>query len=123
MSNLEGVESFVSDIKTSLKQYGIVCRREKSDQYYFMYKTPSGFDEGFLYESEINDLILGKSYFTDKQISDFLSSIDENIFKFINHPILYKVYTLINYFGAEEIMGKSISSLTLNEALHILEKE
>jgi hypothetical protein len=123
MSNLEGIEGFVTDIKSCLQQYGIVCRREKSDQYYFIYKTPSGFDEGFLCESEINDLILGKSYFTGKQVSDFLLSINENISKFVNHPILYKVYTLINYFGVEEIMGKSISSLTLNEALYILEKE
>jgi hypothetical protein len=123
MINSEGIEGFTSDYKSCLKEYGLVCRREKSDQYHFMYKVPDGFDEGFLYESEINDLVLGKSYFTSEEVNEFLSKYNHTLFKFIGYPILFKVYNLIQHFGTEAIMGKSITTLTLSEALHILEKE
>ena len=123
MKNFEQVEGFTGDVKTSLKEYGLVCRREKGDQYHFIYSIPEGYEEAFIRESDINDLVLGKEYLGSEEINAFLQKNNHTITKFTEYPILYKVYSLSQYFGYETIMGKSIYPLTLNEVLTILEKE
>lgn len=123
MKTSEQVEGFTGDVKTSLKEYGLVCRREKGDQYHFIYSIPEGYEEAFIRESDINDLVLGKDYLTSEEINGFLEKNNHTIFKFIQYPILYKVYNLSKHFGYETIMGKSIYPLTLEEVLTILEKE
>lgn len=122
---MEGVELCDTSInlRNTLKEHGLVCRREKSDQYYFIYKTPEGYDESFLCESEIDELLSDKSYLSKTEINDFISFVNESLSSFLNKPMLYKVDKLIKHFGSDTIMGKSVSPLTLTEALYILDNE
>ena len=123
MNNFEKIECFTGDVKTSLKEYGLVCRREKGDQYHFIYSIPEGYEEAFIRESDINDLVLGKDYLNSEEINCFLEKNNHTISKFVEYPILYKAYNLSKHFGYETILGKTIYPLTLDEALTILEKE
>lgn len=112
------------NIFDSLKE-SFVCRNEKSDQYYCVYKKDNSFyDEGFIYESEIDNLINEKnSFLNDIEINNFfkISKITRNGFSEL--PIVNKINLLVNYFGNEKIFGKSLQDLTFREAISIVEKE
>ena len=104
---------------------GFVCRNEKSDQYYCVYKNSnSSYDEGFIHESEISDLLdEGKSYLSKDEINLFfkISNITKDYFSGL--PILSKIDTLLKYFGNEKVFGKSLQNLTFSEAMTIIERE
>lgn len=113
-----------NSIKTSLKDYGMVCRNERSDQYYFIYKVNEGFEEGFISETEIKDLMSGNSGFSLEEIQEFLDKTAKTSYiEFMKIPILNKVYKLSEHFGVETILGKSIYPLTFTTVMNILQKE
>jgi hypothetical protein len=115
---------FGDSIKESLKNYGMVCRVEKSDQYYFIYKINEGYEEGFIRESELEEFLNGESGYTKKEIKEFLvKTAQVTLNEFIKLPILEKVHKLSDHFGVETILGKSISPLTLATVMNIIEKE
>jgi hypothetical protein len=114
---------FGTSPKMSLKDYGMVCRQERSDQYYFIYKINEGFEEGFISETDIKDFMSGKVGYSLDEINGFLNTTNHNIHEFLKLPILEKVYKLSEHFGVETILGKSISPLTLATVLDIIEKE
>jgi hypothetical protein len=113
------------DVYSSLKNYGFVCRNEKSDQYYLIYKyNDSSYDEGFINESTMNELVSEKETYLDKEnLNKFLNSNNLTRESFIGLNILDKLDLMLKEFGAEEVMGKSSQALTFEEAFHIVETE
>jgi len=115
---------FGNSPKTSLKEFGFVCRKERSDQYYFIYKINEGYEEGFISETDIKEFLNGETGFSTEEIQDFLNKTAKTSYiEFIKIPILEKVYKLSEHFGVETILGKSICPLTLETALDIMEKQ
>lgn len=117
-------EGFDSDYKTSLLNYGFICRNEKSDQYLCFYKTKdSQYDYGFINNSEINELLSLKSWMNEEQKKSFLKFCGQNQQNFDKLPFLHKSYSLVQFFGHEDILGKSESPMSLIEAIKLIEEE
>ena len=115
---------FGNSIESSLKDQGMVCRKEKSDQYYFIYKVNEAFEEGFISENEILDFMNGETGYGKKEIMEFIKNVAKTSFmEFTQLPILEKVYKLSQHFGVEVMLGKAISGLTYDNALNIIENE
>jgi hypothetical protein len=111
-------------IAESLKDYGMVCRKEKADQFYFVYKVNDTFEEGFISHNEIVEFLNGDTGYTKSEIMDFLKNIAKTSFmEFVELPILEKVYKLSKHFGVETILGKSIAHLSYQTALSIVEND
>ena len=113
------------DVYSSLKNTGFVCRNERSDQYYIIFKYNDKFyDEGFIYESSINELVSDKeTYISKENLDNFLNCNNLTKESFLELPFIDKLDLMFKTFGAEEIMGKSTQELTLEEAFHIVENE
>lgn len=108
------------EIETSLKNKGIICKNERSDEYFCLYKKENNFyDYSFLYESEIVELLEGKSWLCKIQVNSFLNFCGLNLEDFYKLNFVYKVYSLIQYFGTEDIMGKSFNDLTFQEVFRL----
>jgi hypothetical protein len=118
-----GVEGFIAE--KSLKCEGLVCRNEKSDQYYCIYKLdPYTYSDGFICESEIDNFVkLDTTYKEKSEITDFLGKLNKTESEFLELPFVNKLQYLIDNFGHEEIMGKPIEYLTFDEAMYIVENE
>lgn len=113
-----------SNYEDSLKKFGIVCRNDTSDQYYCIYKIGESYDEGFVSESEIRDLLTGKSWISEETISSFKNELDiDDINELFELPFIQILHRVVKYFGAEEIFGKSFSPMTFEEALNIVEND
>jgi hypothetical protein len=117
-------EGFDNDFKTSLHKHGFICRNEKSDQYFCFYQTDKlKYDYGFIRESEISDLLNLNSWLDKEKRADFLKYCGQDLKNFNRLPFLHKAYSMIQFFGYEEIMGKSINSLTYMEVIDMIENE
>ena len=115
---------FGTSPKMSLKDYGMVCRQERSDQYYFIYKINEGYEEGFISETDIKEFMNGETGFSKEEIQVFLHNTAKTSYtQFMKIPILEKVHKMSEHFGVETILGKSISPLTLATVMDIIEKE
>lgn len=111
-------------ISESLIDYGMVCRKEKSDQFYFVYKVNDTFEEGFISENEIVEFLNGDTGYTKSEIMDFLKNVAKTSFmEFVQLPIIEKVYKLSKHFGVETILGKAVSHLSYQTALSIVEND
>lgn len=117
-------EGFDTDYKKSLLNYGFVCRNEKSDQYLCFYKTKDNkYDYGFINNSEIDELLSLKSWMTKDQKEDFLKFCGQTQQNFGKLPVLHKTYSLVQYFGYEDILGKSLNPMSLIEVIKLIEEE
>lgn len=117
-------EGFDNDIKSSLHKYGFVCRNEKSDQYFCFYQTDKlKYDYGFIHESDISDLLNLTSWLEEKKRNEFLKYCGQDLKTFNKLPFIHKAYSLIQFFGHEDIMGKSINPLTFMEVVDMIENE
>jgi hypothetical protein len=117
-------EGFDKDYKKSLFNHGFICRNEKSDQYICFYKTKDNqYDYGFMNNSEIQELMSLKSWMTKEQKEDFLKFCGQTQQNFDKLPFLHKTYSLVQFFGYEDILGKSYSPMSLIEAIHLIENE
>jgi hypothetical protein len=70
---------FGNSLKNSLKDYGMVCRKERSDQYYFIYKVNENYEDGFITNSEIKEFMDGESGYSKKEIKNFLQSLKASL--------------------------------------------
>jgi hypothetical protein len=117
-------EGFDNDFKRSLLNYGFICRNEKSDQYLCFYKVKDNqYDYGFINDSDISDLMSLKGSITKEQKEGFLKFCGQTQQNFDKLPFLHKSYSLVQYFGYEEILGKSINPMSLIEAIRLIENE
>jgi len=111
---------FGDSLKQSLKDYGMICVNEKSDQYHFIYKVQDKYEEGFITQTEITEFLDCKLGYTNKEIKKFLSETAKSSLKeFKGLPILQQVYKLSEHFGVETILGKSIAPFSLETALNL----
>jgi hypothetical protein len=114
---------FGDSLKQSLKNYGMICLNEKGDQYHFIYKIQDKYEEGFIRETDITELLDGESGFSTKEINDFLlESAKLSMKEFKELPILHQVYKLSEHFGVETILGKSIAPFSLETALDLIKE-
>jgi len=124
MNLTENFEGLGETHTESLQKYGFVCRNEKSDQYYCLYKVNDfSYDEGFIHDSEIKDLLNEDTTYLAKEVSEFFTYHNINKNDFSSLDILQKLDKLIRFFGTETIFGKRIQNLSLYECLDIIEKE
>lgn len=102
--------------------YGLVVSNERSDEYhcYFKNSDADGYDEGFFCESDINDLIMGKSWFTHDQISTFLHTIKQERDVFLSLNFIQKLDYLISFLGTSNIFGDPIYEYTEKEVLEFI---
>lgn len=109
----------------SLNSYGFVCKNEKSDQFYCIYKVKDFvYDEGFIHEYEIEDLLSeDKSYLSKEEINSFFNVSQINREEFFESNILKKIDKLVKFFGTDKIFGKSYQNLSFLEAKSIIDKE
>lgn len=109
----------------SLTKYGFVCRNEKSNQYYCLYKLHDlGYEEGFVSETDIKEFLDEKtSYLSKEEINKFFNSIPMNKESYLNLSFLDKMRHLIKYFGNRDVFGPPVQNLTLKEVMHIVENE
>jgi hypothetical protein len=111
------------DIKISLKEKGLVCRNERSDEYFCVYKKSNNFyDYSFLYESEIIELMEEKSWLSKIQINSFLNFCGLSLESFYKLSFAHKVHNLISYFSIQDIMGISFNDLTFQEAYNLIDE-
>lgn len=106
-----------TSIKDSLTNHGLIIQNQKSDSYLCLYKHDDTFELGFACESEISELLSGRSWVDKNQIKKFYSDISLEEDTFINLPFIYRLHSIIKYFGVADIMGKKIYEMTLDDAL------
>jgi hypothetical protein len=105
-------------LEESLSKHGLVIYNHKSNDYICAYKHDDTYEIGFLNEAEIDDFLNGKSWVTKNQIKKFIKKhlqLEEITFK--NLPIIYKIHSIINYFGVKNIMGPKLYEMNLTEAI------
>lgn len=125
MTQTENFEGLGQTHTESLQKYGFVCRNEKSDQYYCLYKINDfAYDEGFIRESEIQDLLNEEETFLPKEeLKNFFTKNVLNKEQFNDLTFLQKLQKIINFFGTEAVFGKQIQNLSIYECLNIIERE
>ena len=123
MSEYINYMHFGDSTKQSLQDYGMICRKERSDEFYFVYKVNDSYEEGFITETEINEFMNGKSGYSFTQINEFLDTIKQDSAEFSNLNILGKVYKLSKFFGVETILGKAVAGLSLESVMQMIETE
>jgi hypothetical protein len=106
-----------TSIRDSLTKHGLIVQNHKSDSYLCLYRHDTAFELGFATESEISDLLNGKSWVDQKQIKKFYSDLNLERETFINLPFIYKLHSMMKYFGVTDIMGKKVYEMTLDDAL------
>jgi hypothetical protein len=117
-------EGFEEDFRKSLSKHGFICRNEKSDQYLCFYKKDTNnYDYSFVNESEIDELVGLKSWVDETKRNEFLQYCGQSLENYYKLPFSHKAYSLMKFFGNEDIMGKSSNSLTYNEVISMIENE
>lgn len=106
-----------TSIRDSLTKHGLIVQNHKSDSYFCLYKHDDAFELGFATESEICDLLNGKSWLNKTQIKKFFLDLKLDEDTFINLPFIYKLHSMMKYFGVTDIMGRKIYEMNLDEAL------
>jgi len=106
-----------TNIRDSLTKHGLIVQNHKSDSYLCLYKHDETFELGFASESEISDFLNGKSWVNKKQIQKFYSDISLEEQTFINLPFIYKLHSIMNYFGVGDFMGKKMYEMNIDDAL------
>lgn len=107
------------DVEDSLLNYGVVVRPEKSDQYVCIYRNGDNYDYGFVNESELNDLVIGKGWAEPEAIDSFLRFCDKSLEDFLQLDFCQKLFALIKFFGVEDIMGTSYDPFSYKEAINL----
>lgn len=106
-----------TSIRDSLTKHGLIVQNHKSDSYLCLYKHDEAFELGFASESEISELLNGKSWVNKNQIQKFYSDLHLEEETFTNLPFIYRLHSIIKYFGVTDIMGRKVYEMTLDEAL------
>lgn len=115
---------------TSLDEYGYLIKqpvkRDYSDEYFVMYKvSDDAFDTGWIRESELDNIMLGKEWASEDDIKSILGYVDINLVQdwIKDTNFMVKFSDLTSYFGFENIMGSSYSTITLREAIDIINED
>jgi hypothetical protein len=106
-----------TSIRDSLIKHGLIVQNHKSDSYLCLYRHDETYELGFASESEVKDFLSGKSWATINDIKKFYSDISLDKETFINLPFIYKLHSIMNYFGVQDIMGRKLYEMSLEDVL------
>ena len=113
------------DIAESLFEYGFVVRQPENkdtlDEWFVLFKVGENqFDSGWVCESDLDDLMMGKDWMDAGSIESVLESTGEVLDEWLKGSFRYKLSTLLGYYGYENIIGSSYSPISKNEAIVML---
>ena len=119
-----------ANLEISLFEYGVVAKqpedRDYEDEWFVLYNVGENrYDTGWIRESELDDIIMGKEWASDEDVKSFLDTMGkyppmgkEN---WLALPFIQKISNLIGYWGYENIMGTSYHTISKEEALKMVE--
>jgi hypothetical protein len=121
--NRNGFIGVDKDIKLSLEKYGVICRNERSDEYMCFFKVNDlHYDHNLICESELDDFLSLKSWIDTKTRKQYLEFCNQSLEDVKKLPFVHKLFSMIQFFGVQDIMGKTIDPLTLTEALDMMQE-
>lgn len=124
--NWEGVDA---DPEISLLEYGFVAKQEPDrdydDEWLVLYKYgESSFNTTHVRESELDEIVNGESWANAKDIRTFLNFTGvKNKKQWLMAPFGVKLSNLLDYWGADNVLGSSHMYFSEEEALKILNNE
>ena len=99
-------------LEESLFEYGLICKKDKYGEYYFIYEINGSqflYQNGYITDKEI-DAFLEESWFNT---DSFLSYVGLSKIGFITTSAVNKVYSYLQYHGYENIFGMADYDITL----------
>ena len=76
----------------------------------------TAFDTGHISEKEVNDLINGEDWMSEKDVNSFLSTCGQSKEDWMENTLACKLHDLLQYYGYENTFGTAYSSITKEEA-------
>jgi len=123
----EGVDV---DIEESLFEYGFVVTKDmkeitKPDEYFVLYKiNDDAFGTGYYRESELDNIVKGEEWASEKAIKGFLNFTGDNTKEeFLKSRFVDKLQCLISYWGYENILGSEYNPSNKKQALKMINEE
>jgi hypothetical protein len=120
MDNLqfEGVDV---NLVTSLTEYGFIAAhtgKDYPDEWFVVFQAGQGwYDTGHYRESLLDDLVNGKEWMTEEQVTSMLSSAGLTKEDWLASHFVNKVSDLLMYCGYENIFGTAYYPITEVEAI------
>jgi hypothetical protein len=102
-------------LETSLFEYGAICKPMPKDEYFCIYNKNGMFATSYVKEHELNALICGTEWMTNKDISEFIEFTGGTKEEWFELPFIHKLTDLIRYYGSENILGTDYSPMTEKE--------
>ena len=118
------------DLETSLLEYGLLMRfvpEETGRQWKAVYGVDvdgSGnynkFDQGWISEKDIADLMSGNDWMKERDIKSFLEYTGcSDVEEFLELSMVNKLHDLLHYWGHENIMGTAYYPWSKQHAMFI----
>jgi len=109
------------NLEISLEDYNAIANqpanKDSDDEWFVLYKMGNdAYGTGWVTESELNDIVLGKEWANAEEIQRFLSYIGMDAEQWLQMPFISKLTDLISYWGVENIMNTDYSPLNKEEA-------
>ena len=109
------------DLETSLFEYGLICKhttKDYPDEYHVIAKVGVNldtFDSGWIRESELDDLMHGRDWMDQKDITNVLNFVGMDIKDWLELFFINKLSDLVSYFGIENFIGPSYGSFQITQ--------
>ena len=108
-------------LEISLLEYGLIVSNEAhkdgSGTHFCVYKCNGGYGTGHISEIDLNNLINGKDWADEEDINSFLSFVGMEKTDYLQTSFVNKLYDLISYWGADNIIGTEYYPITEEEAI------
>jgi hypothetical protein len=106
----------------SLFDYGFLIapytQDGRTDEYFVVYAIGNdGYDTGFITEEFLNNLINGKEWANENDISNFLSEYEATKEDWLAQSFVHKFFDCFTKWGYENIMGSSYNAMTRDEVI------
>lgn len=100
----EGVDV---SLEISLFEYGFICAPCALKEYFVVYNpnTGNGFHTAIVQPKDVNALITGNSWASDKDIASFLSFVGCFAEEWLDASFVTKLSDVISFWGWENIVG------------------
>ena len=114
------------DLVVSLDEYHWVARqpqkRDYSDEWFIIFKvSDNAFDHGWIRESYLDNIMLGNEWANKDDIKRVLGYTDKiSVEEWLVDDFSLKFQDLTSYFGFENIMGSSYHTVTLKDAIILI---
>jgi len=109
-----------ADLETSLFEYGLLVSVEQhedgSGTHFCVYKQNGMFGTGHVSERDMDELIIGEGWMSQKEIITFLEENGQTKEEFLALPLVVKMHSLINKYGSESVIGIEYDPITEEKA-------